>query len=96
MLLMMAVIAVCATILGAFVRLFPEDARWHVAAFWAVLIVILAALTILLARRRYVAEKNVGHTLFELAPHSYFLPRAPRAASNSNQKEPEVTRVHER
>src|SRR5262249_32802848 len=71
MLVMMAVVAACATAFGAFVRLFPEDARWHVVGFWAVLIVILAGLTIVLARRRYVAEKKVGRTLFELAPHSY-------------------------
>ena len=80
-LIAMAVIAICASALGAFIRQFPADVQWKLGVFWAVLVVLLAGVTAFLARRRYVAEKRAGRTLYYLEPHSYFLPKAPRAAS---------------
>jgi hypothetical protein len=80
-LVLMAVVAVGAAGLSAFLRLFPPDVRWHVAIFWAAMIVILAAVTVVLARKRFVAERLAGKSLFELPRHSYFLPRAPLVAT---------------
>lgn len=80
LLIIMAVVAVAATSLGAFVRSFPEDVRLKLAAYWGGLIIIIMGVTIYHARRRFIAEKKAGRVLFVLPTHRYFLPRAPRAS----------------
>ena len=77
MLMVMAAVAVVTTALGAFVRHFPKDVQLRLSVFWGILAVILAGLIAFHARRRYVAERQAGRVLFLLAPHSYFIPRAP-------------------
>ena len=81
MLIVMAVVAVATTALGAFIRHFPNDVQLRLSAYWGILAAILAGLIAFYARQRYLAERKAGHVLFLLTPHSYFIPRAPGLAS---------------
>jgi hypothetical protein len=81
MLVITAVIAVVATALGAFLRRFPAEAQVRLWVYWGILVALLAGIALFNACLRYVAEKKAGRVLFQLVPHSYFFPRAPRLAS---------------
>ncbi|MCI0334130.1 MAG: hypothetical protein L0228_13005 [Planctomycetes bacterium] len=71
LLMVMAVVAVVSTALGAFVRLFPADVRPRLVVHWGILFVMLGVCIAYNARRRYVAEKQAGAVRFLLTPHSY-------------------------
>ncbi len=77
LLIIMAVVAVAATALGAFIRSFPKDVRLNLAVYWGFLVAIIIGLIIYHARRRYIAEQQAGRILFTLRRHSYFFPRRP-------------------
>lgn len=77
LLIIMAVVAVAATALGAFIRSFPADVRLSLAAYWSVLVLIMIGLVVYHARKRYVAEQQAGRVLFVLPTHSYFFPHMP-------------------
>lgn len=77
LLFIMAVVAVAATALGAFVRSFPPDRQLSVAVYWCILVVIIIGVTIYHARRRFVAERQAGRVLCVLPTHSYLMPRVP-------------------
>jgi hypothetical protein len=77
MLIVMAVVAVVMSSLGAFIRRFPPEAHLRLAIYWSILGVILAAVFAFTARQRYLAESRAGRVLYRLVPHSYFFPRAP-------------------
>lgn len=77
LLIVMGVVAVSATALGAFIRSFPEDVRLSLAAYWSFLVVIVIGVIIYHARKRYKAEQQAGRVQFVLPRHSYFLPRVP-------------------
>jgi hypothetical protein len=81
MLMFTALVAVLAAALGAFVRRFPAAAQPRLWVFWGILAALLIALALVHACLRYRAEKEGGRVLFQLVPHSYFFPRAPRLAT---------------
>jgi hypothetical protein len=81
MLVIMAVTAVAATALGSFLRCFPAEAQLRLWIWWGSLIAVMAAIVAISARLRFRAEKKAGRVLFQLAPHSYFFPKAPRLAA---------------
>lgn len=81
LLIVMAVGAVAASALGAFIRQFPPDARPRLLVFWGVLAAIMAALVVFHAWRRRVAERKAGHVLLQVAKHSYFFLRQPVRAT---------------
>ena len=81
MLTVMAVTAVMATALGAFIRLFPAESQWLLWIYWGFLLLLVFVIVAASARFRYQAERKAGRVLFLLVPHTYFLPCAPRVAS---------------
>jgi hypothetical protein len=81
LLAIMTWVAISVAVVGWFVRQFPADARLRVSLYWGLFAAILVATCLYHARKRYVAEKSAGRVLYQLAPHSYFLPRAPRIAA---------------
>src|SRR5262245_46585201 len=81
LLVLMAVAAVIATALGGFVGLFPAEAQRRLWIYWGLLLLLAVGTVVVHAWLRHRAEKNAGSVLFQLVPHSYFLPRAPQVAS---------------
>jgi hypothetical protein len=81
LLAIMTGVAIFVAAIGWFVRQFPADARLRVSIYWGVFATVLVAMCVYRARKRYVAEKRAGRILYQLTPHSYFLPRAPRIAA---------------
>jgi hypothetical protein len=77
LLIIMSVVAVAATALGAFIRSFPEDVRVSLATYWGFLVVTFFSAIIYHARKRYIAEQQAGRIMFTLRRHSYFFPRKP-------------------
>ena len=77
LLIVMAVGAVVASALGAFVRQFPVEARPRLLVFWSVLAAIMASLVVFHAWRRQAAEKKAGQVLLYVERHSYFFLRQP-------------------
>jgi hypothetical protein len=81
LLVMMAVTAVAATALGAFLRQFPAEAQARLWIWWGALVAIMFLVAGIFATLRFRAERKAGRVLFRLVPHSYFFPRAPRLAT---------------
>jgi hypothetical protein len=77
LLILMAVLAVVVSALGAFIRRFPPEARLRLSIYWSVLAALMLAMFIYTARKRYLAESKAGQVIFRLVPHSYMFPRAP-------------------
>jgi hypothetical protein len=82
LLIVMAVVAVAATILGWFLRRFPNS-REQLLIYWGILSLLLVAICVLKSWRRYRAEKKAGRIMCQLTPHSYFFPRSSRVAAAS-------------
>ncbi len=81
LLIAMAVVAAVCTGVGAILRQFPANAQPRLVVYWCVLIALLLACFTIKARLRYTAEKRAGRVRFQLVPHSYSFPNAPRFAS---------------
>jgi hypothetical protein len=81
LLIVMILVAAGCTALGAFLRQFPADAQPRLLIYWGFLLLLLLSMVAWAARRRLVAEETAGRVLFQLPPHSYFLPDTPRSAS---------------
>jgi hypothetical protein len=77
LLVLMTVLAVIVSALGAFIRRFPPEARLRLSLYWAGLAALMLAMFIYTARKRYLAESQAGRVMFRLIPHSYMFPRAP-------------------
>jgi hypothetical protein len=77
-LVLMALTAVGATVLGAFLRQFPSQVQPRLWIYWSVFLALVGGVLLISARRRYLAERKAGRVLLRLAPHSYALPHAPR------------------
>jgi len=73
----MGVAAICAAAIGPFLRRLPTERRIALVVALASLGLVLLCITIFLGWMRRRAEKKAGAVYFQLAPHSYFFPRAP-------------------
>lgn len=81
MLVITAIAAFVATALGAFLRRFPADVQVRLWVYWGILFALLGGISLFNACLRYLAEQKAGRVFFQLVPHSYFFPGAPRFAS---------------
>ena len=67
-LIVTALLAVCLSALGAFIRHFPADVQPRLVVLWGTLAAFLIGLVAYHARRRYVAEQQAGACYFRLSP----------------------------